>query len=86
MQELLPKMMDEMLQLVVDPIFKPQNPSAIAEPGFELIYREDSGNADLPYVNARRSYSLDLVYPVPDLKPFIGKLPSALHKKQQQII
>ena len=74
-------MMNELLQLVVDPILKPRiAPPELAEQGFELIYREDVGNPNMPAVNVRRSFSLDLVYPVAELKPFIGKFPPKLLK------
>jgi hypothetical protein len=31
-------------------------------------------------VNARRPFSLDLCYPIPRLKPFIGRPEKKLHK------
>ena len=74
MQTLVPAMMEELTKLVVDPAFKPRNTPPGNTCGFELIYREDCGNANLPAVNHRRSFSLDLLYPVPELKPFIGKV------------
>jgi len=66
----------------VDPIFKPSNKPQTQESGFELLYREESQN--LPAVNLRRSFDLDLVYPVPQLKPFIGKMPPKEFKKYQK--
>ena len=73
MEGLVPTMIEDLIQLTVDPIFKPKNPSC-TESGFVLLYREESHN--LPAVNMRRSFDLDLVYPVPALKPFIGKIPA----------
>jgi len=32
-------------------------------------------------VNVRRPFSIDLVYPIPDLKPFIGKKSNLKDKK-----
>jgi len=66
----------------VDPIFKPSNKPSTQESGFELLYREESQS--LPAVNLRRSFDLDLVYPVPSLKPFIGKMPAKEFKKNQK--
>jgi hypothetical protein len=73
MESLVPTMIEDLIQLTVDPIFKPKNPSC-TESGFELLYREESYN--LPVFNMRRPFDLDLVYPVPVLKPFIGKIPA----------
>ena len=81
MQGLLPTMMEELVKLVVDPVFKPRNTPAGTTDGFELIYREDYGNPNLPPINQRRPFSLDLLYPVPELKPFIGKVNLSLNKK-----
>ena len=36
-----------------------------------MLYREQG--KDGPAVNVRRPFSLDLVYPIPELRPFIGK-------------
>lgn len=41
------------------------------ENDFELLYREQSKES--PAVNVRRPFSLDLVYPIPELRPLIGK-------------
>ena len=38
---------------------------------FELLYKEQGKES--PAVNVRRPFSLDLVYPIPELRPFIGK-------------
>lgn len=79
MQGLVPTMIEDLLQLTVDPIFKPSNRPSIQQSGFELLYREET--LSLPAVNQRRSFDLDLVYPVPSLKPFIGKMPLKEIKK-----
>lgn len=41
------------------------------ENDFELLYKEQGKES--PAVNVRRPFSLDLVYPIPELRPFIGK-------------
>lgn len=74
MEGLVPTMMDDLLKIVVDPIHKPFKKRSDVN-GFELIYREETMYPPLPGVNDRRSFSLDLIYPVPELKPLIGKAP-----------
>ena len=72
MRELLPKMINDMLKICVDPVCKPRSvPEPDRENDFELLYREEGKHG--PAVNVRRPFSLDLVYPIPELKPFIGK-------------
>jgi hypothetical protein len=61
--ELLPKMVDDMFKLTVDLVCPPRVVEQ-RENGFELLYNEDPVNP----VNKRRSFSYDLVYPVPELK------------------
>ena len=62
-------MIDDMTRLVVDPVFPPKN---LEDPGrenlFELLYSENPENA----CNKRRPFTMDLVYPVPELKQQIG--------------
>ena len=73
MKELVPRMIDDMFKIVLDPVLKPKNaPEPERENGFELLYREESAGHG-PAVNVRRPFSLDLIYPIPELKPFIGK-------------
>lgn len=72
MEVVVPKMIDELMKIVVDPVFKPSNARS-DQNDFELVYREEVYQG-LPAVNLRRSYNLDLCYPVPELKPFIGKV------------
>lgn len=52
-----------MTKIVVDPIYQPK---IVEDPNrenlFELVYSEDQN------INKRRSYSMDLLYPVPELK------------------
>lgn len=78
MQVLVPKMINDMLAIVLDPYFCQSSTIDTLDPtanctdnDFELIYREKTGN--LPAVNQRRSFELDLCYPVLALKPHIGK-------------
>jgi len=52
MEELVPKMMDDLLKIVVDPIFKPRIVTENNENGFELIYKEG-----IAPVNVRRPFS-----------------------------
>lgn len=41
-KELLPLMVDEMLEIAIDPIFPPENYTPVQEKRFELIYKESS--------------------------------------------
>lgn len=77
MEVLVPKMIDDLFKLTVDQVVKPKNETRSSEPnGFELIYREAQWQdpSGPPAVNHRRPFNLDLCYPVPELKPFIGKM------------
>ena len=73
MRTLVPNMINDMLKIVLDPVLKPKN---VSEPerenDFVLLYREGSQKHG-PAVNVRRPYTHELVYPVPELTPFIGK-------------
>ena len=71
MQQLVPKMINELIAKVVDPKCEPEIDPEVKNDGFELIYKESSDEGQA--VNQRRAFDLDLCYPVPDLKPFIGK-------------
>ena len=72
MKDLVPKMINDMLKIVLDPVIPPQTEyEPDRENDFELIYR-DASTKHGPAVNVRRPYTLDLVYPVPELKPLIG--------------
>ena len=76
MVETVPRMIDDLFKLTLDDSFKPRNSSG-AQNGFELIYRENWAPNDpnsLPAVNQRRPFNIDLCYPVPELKPFIGRV------------
>ena len=73
MKTLVPKMINDMLKIVLDPVLAPKTvPDEDLENGFQLLYREESCGQG-PAVNLRRPFSLDLIYPIPELKPFIGK-------------
>jgi hypothetical protein len=67
--DLLPKMIDDMTRIVVDPYYPPKN---LEDKGrenlFELLYSELPENA----CNKRRPFNLDLVYPIPELRQQIG--------------
>lgn len=41
------------------------------ENDFELVYKEDPQTGEVN--NTRRPFDIDLAYPVPELKPLIGK-------------
>ena len=88
MVKLVPQMIEDMLKIAVDPICKPQiRPPNYEKNGFELLYREEnfSQPGGQPAFNARRPFDLDLCYPIPNLKPFIGKMPSSFSKKSTKI-
>lgn len=82
MRKLVPNMMEHLCQLVVDPITVPDKVPTEAGPNlFELIYREENVWTGTPSVNHRQSFSLDLCYPISELRPFIGKMSTAKNKK-----
>jgi len=64
MEELVPKMIDDLLKIVVDPILKPRIVSPNDKNGFELIYKEGTTP-----VNVRRPFSQELLYPIKSLTP-----------------
>ena len=73
MKTLVPNMINDMLKIVLDPVIKPKNQyEPERENDFDLIYRDASMKLG-PAVNVRRPFSLDLLYPIPELTPFIGK-------------
>lgn len=72
MKEMLPKMLNDLFKIVLDPVFAPKTvPESTRPNNFDLIYKE-STDALGPPINKRRSFNLDLCYPIPDLKPLIG--------------
>jgi hypothetical protein len=75
MEELVPKLMDDLLKIVVDPVFKPRIVTPDVDNGFELIYKEG-----IQPINLRRPFSQELVYPVKALTPYIGKSSMPTHK------
>lgn len=76
MKQLLPKLMNDMCKLVLDPVYEPRN---IPEPervnDFEILYREPQActvlNNKKP-INKRRPFDYDLLYPFHDLKQPLG--------------
>lgn len=58
-------------------------PEADRENDFELIYR-DMSQKHGPAVNIRRPFTMDLVYPVRELVPFIGRPPRYHGQKRQK--
>jgi hypothetical protein len=85
---LVPKMVEDMIKIAVDPYCKPRikSPGYDDQNRFELVYREENQWATPPVfpVNLRRPYTLDLVYPIPELRPFIGKIPASIAKKSKK--
>ena len=61
-------------------------PAADFDPGrendFELLY-QDASQAHGPAVNRRRSFEFDLLYPIPELVPFIGKKRNPMQRESQ---
>lgn len=82
MKILVPAMMEDLVQIVVDPINKPSKTlkPANTENRFELIFRDENVLMEIPAVNQRRDFKLDLCYPILDLKPFIGKMHTSTNK------
>lgn len=60
MKGLLPKMMDDLFDLVLNPIFSPEGQKCSDNNGFELLYSHNLG------INKRRAIDEGL-YPVPEL-------------------
>jgi hypothetical protein len=54
-------MIDDMVKIVVDPVYPPRVVEE-RENLFELLFSESQN------INKRRSFSFDLVYPIPELK------------------
>lgn len=63
--DLLPKMIDDMVKITVDPVYPPKSVEQ-RENLFELVYSESKG------INKRRSFTFDDLYPVPELRQQIG--------------
>lgn len=68
-RNLMPEMVDDMLRLVLDPVF----PQAKVEPTdrknkFDLIYSPGNTNNSEVAVNKRRPYELSILYPVKELQ------------------
>ena len=62
----MPKMIEDMLKLMVDPIFPPEIPSKREENAYELLYcTHHSKFSDKP-VNIRRDFNVP-VYPIKEL-------------------
>lgn len=81
MKTLVPNMCNDMIKLVVDPVLKPLNEmDPNRENDFQLIYR-DASKKHGPAVNVRRPFNLDMLYPIPELTPFIGKKKNPILKE-----
>jgi len=71
--DLLPKMMDDLLQLIVDPTYPPEKAPEYREPrnDFELIYSDGyvpfKNGAVVGHVNHRRPFHT-LLYPIKELR------------------
>jgi len=73
---LLPKMLNDLMEKVLDPYFKPANnlPKKDIGNGFELIY------SDHKKVNQRRGFSVG-IYPIPELAQKINVSSMNIHKE-----
>jgi len=56
-----------MVKLTVDPIYQPREVEE-RENGFELVHSDNLDN----FVNKRRPFSMEDLYPVPELRQVIG--------------
>lgn len=84
MKVLVPQMVDDAIKIAVDPVCKPKKKTEnYDQNGFELIYREENQFTMTTAVNHRRAYNLDLCYPIPSLKPFIGKVKREFRKNSK---
>jgi len=74
LKEIIPNMVEDAIQICVDPVCAPRNSGYRdgRENDFELVYREESEEHGAE-INKRGPFSVDLCYPVPELKPLIGK-------------
>lgn len=87
-RSLLPVMIDDMLKLVLDPLFPESEREGQAnENSFDLIYSPgNTSNSDGP-VNKRRSFELTHMYPVPELQDeSIGKRISKIKENHNKRI
>jgi hypothetical protein len=66
MMELVPKMLDDMVKLVVDSKYEPKIVDESLQNGFEILYREDQAcdMIEKEPVNMRRPFDIELCYPV----------------------
>ena len=65
-KQLLPKMIDDMLELMVDPVFKPTTFVRNGENDFQLIYCEQGSTFSPQPLNVRSSFVAN-IYPIPEL-------------------
>ena len=83
MRTLVPNMINDMLKIVLDPVLKPKNQvDPNRENEFELLY-QDASHQHGPAVNRRRPFGFDLLYPIPELVPFIGKKRNPTQREAQ---
>ena len=64
---LLPKMIDDMLRWVVDPLFPPKNKPEERENDFELLYCTHHSKLSAKIINVRRDFLLTSIYPIKEL-------------------
>lgn len=68
-RNVLPKMMDDMFRIVLDPVFPDSDREGSAtENLFDLIYSPGNTNNSTAPVNKRRSFDLSHLYPIPELQ------------------
>ena len=82
--DLLPKMVDDMFEITIDPLFPPKNPvKRDQRPNyFELLYCQSNSDYSKVPVNVRSSYSKS-VYPISELDPTTHSLKYTLQPELQ---
>mmetsp|Transcript_13307 Transcript_13307/g.25002 ORF Transcript_13307/g.25002 Transcript_13307/m.25002 type:complete len:961 (+) Transcript_13307:506-3388(+) len=85
--DLLPKMIDDMLKIVLDPVYSPEIRTERAENDFELLYCEigSAFSPDSGSKNIRQPYSTP-IYPVPELAqaPMCRTDPYEIHRAVEE--
>ncbi len=67
--KLLPKMLSDLLDLVLNPVYPSATSSEASQNDFQLILCEKGSIYSPTALNVRRGYSKDLLYPVKQLRP-----------------
>ena len=81
-EDLMPKMIDDMLKLMIDPVFPPEKPSTRQENDYELLYcTHHSKYSDKP-INRRRDFQTPN-YPIKELSQ--GKNPIKQKPEKEKV-